>query len=70
MCCGELANAIGVVDLEASADATGRMVTYSIEMGQCMLRNGMNGTSNKKQIDANLDKVVFEQLHAEDVNHC
>lgn len=30
----------------------------------------MNGTSNKKKkVDANLDKVVFEQLHAEDMNH-
>jgi len=32
-----MANAAGVVDLEASADTTGRVVTYSIEMGQRML---------------------------------
>jgi hypothetical protein len=33
-----MANAAGVVDLEASADATGRVVTYSIELSQSMLK--------------------------------
>ena len=33
-----MANATGVVDLEASADATGRVVTYSIELSQRMLK--------------------------------
>jgi len=46
-----VANAASVVNLQASADASGRVMTYSIKMGQRML-----------------DKVIFEQLHAEDVN--
>jgi hypothetical protein len=36
---GELANAAGVADLEAGADATGGVVAYFVEKGQGMLRN-------------------------------
>jgi hypothetical protein len=58
------------MDLEASANATGRVVAYSIEMGQRMLRNKSAKLQGRKdRAEANLDNVVFEELYAEDVNH-
>jgi len=39
---GEMANAAGVVYLEASANAAGRVVTYPVEMGQGMLKETMS----------------------------
>jgi len=70
LCCGELADAAGVVDLEAGADAAGGVATYPVEMGQGVLgENDERDMENKKRGTGNLDKVVFEQVHAEDVNH-
>lgn len=37
--------------------------------GSTHAKKRMSGRSNEKRVDANLDKVIFEQLHAEDVNH-
>jgi hypothetical protein len=58
------------VDLEAGADAAGGVATYPVEMGQGVLgENDERDVENKKRGTGNLDKVVFEQVHAEDVNH-
>ena len=37
LCCGELAHATGVVDLQAGADAAGSVATDPIKVGQCVL---------------------------------
>ena len=37
LCCGELAHATGVVDLQAGTDATGGVATDPVEVRQCVL---------------------------------